>query len=68
MVEFSIFSTNFLQFWTRFLRFLAEVRPNSSAERSVEMAELFGFGRTTFLAIRSFTTQKFDNFLFLQLG
>ena len=35
---------------------MAEVRPNCSAERSVEMAEPFGFGRTTFLAVRSFTT------------
>ena len=33
----------------------AEVRPNCSAERSVEMAEPFGFGRTTFLPVRSFT-------------
>ena len=35
---------------------LAEVRPNGSAEPSVEMAEPFGFGRTAILAVRSYTT------------
>ena len=34
---------------------MAEVRPNGPAEPSVEMAEPVRFGRTTFLADRSFT-------------
>ena len=38
-----------------FLPNLAEVRPNGSAEPSVEMAEPFGLGRTTFFAVRSYT-------------
>ena len=36
------------------------VRPNGSAEPSVEMTEPFGFGRTTFLAVRSFTSLLCD--------
>ena len=39
--------------------FLAEVRPNGSAEPSVKLAEPFGFGRTTFSAVRSFTNIHF---------
>ena len=35
---------------------MAEVRPNGSAEPSVELAEPFGFGRTSFLADRSYTS------------
>ena len=38
---------------------MAEVRPNGSAEPSVEMAEPFGFGRTALLAVRSFTKQDY---------
>ena len=41
-----------------FLPNLAEVRPNGSAEPSVEMAEPFGFGRTTFFAVRSYTSNS----------
>ena len=38
--------------------FLAGVRPNGSAEPSVKLAGPFGFGRTTFLGVRSFTKWK----------
>ena len=59
------FDQNFDQNWLRFGR---TVRPNSSAEPSVEMAEPFGFGRTTFLADRSYTTNKFISFKFFLLN
>ena len=45
-----------LIFRSNLLPFFAKVRPNCSAERSVKMAEPFGFGRTTFLAVRSYTS------------
>ena len=44
---------------------MAKVRPNGSAEPSVEMAEPFGFGRTTFLAVRSYTNSFLKTFMYI---
>ena len=45
-----------MDFWSIFGPYLDEVRPICSAEPSVKLAEPVRFGRTTFLADRSFTT------------